>query len=109
MLSDYRGPEILDVFKARMNQNKKFKNDIKSRFVRSIRRLAQLSKFAHLMGQELEIDLIEIARLTDKENEDLMIREEDPPHVVKYKEEQVKIYQIINLLSIKNLTHSLDF
>ena len=87
MLSDYRGPELLEVFKSRLKKDTKSHNDVKSRFVRSIRRLGQLSKFAQYLGHDLEIDTIEIGKLTDKDNEDLEIRFDDPPEVIEHKEE----------------------
>ena len=60
-----------------MNQDVKFQSDAKARFLRAIRRLGLLSKFANSQGKELDLENIEISHLTEHNVEDCLEFEEE--------------------------------
>lgn len=68
------GPDVgmKMLVQAKMKNTAAFKSNAKSRFMRAIRRLALLSRFAKKQGKHLDIEKLEISNLTEQGNDDCL-------------------------------------
>lgn len=105
-LTDERTPKIKNIFQAKMEtvSSTKVNHDILNRFKRAIRRLRMLSKFANLLGEEIDVEDIEIANLTNKgkkEKTDFDEGQEDETE--EQKEKRILFHRVIEELSLDNM------